>query len=337
MLVSELDYAYPESLIATAPEKQFRTLLSLAGQGPQEISKAQIFDLFQAGDVLVLNDTRVLKRRLFTGDGLEILFINSEDSLHWDVLFMARDLKVGDQIELPHGFKIELLAKGLPQKVRASSPLHESYFEELGEFALPPYIQKARGVRKTQKEDSDWYQTEWATHPGSCAAPTASLHFTKEDLTEFKKRGVDVRYVTLHVGIGTFLPVKTENLNDHIMHSETAIVSGATVEALRNARKNGRKIWALGTTVTRTLESLDLKLSPNQNGDYAGGTDLFIRPGFEFKWVDGLLTNFHQPRSTLLSLVSAFAGIERTRRVYSFAVDTRFRLFSYGDLSIWTR
>lgn len=337
MLVSELDYAYPESLIATAPEKQFRTLLSLAGQAPQEISKTQIFDLFQPGDVLVLNDTRVLKRRLFTAGGLEILFINSEDSIHWDVLFMARDLKVGDQIELPHGFKIELLAKGLPQKIRASSPLTESFFDELGEFALPPYIQKARGVRKTQKEDSDWYQTEWAAHPGSCAAPTASLHFSRDDLAEFKKRGVDVRYVTLHVGIGTFLPVKTEKLDDHVMHKETAFVSAATAAALRVARQSGRKIWALGTTVTRTLESLDVKLHANENGDYSGATDLFIRPGYEFKWVDGLLTNFHQPRSTLLSLVSAFAGIERTRRVYGFAVDTRFRLFSYGDLSIWTR
>lgn len=337
MLVSELDYAFPDDLIATAPSEQFRTLLAQAGQDPREISKSQIFDLFEAGDVLVLNDTQVLKRRVFTANGAEILFIHSDDSLHWDVLFPAREHKIGSHIELAPGYSIELLEKGLPQKVRANKPLTENFFDEVGEFALPPYIQKARGLRKTKSEDALWYQTEWAEKPGSCAAPTASLHFTKTDLAEIKKRGVEIRYITLHVGIGTFLPVKTEKLDDHVMHKETAFVSKSTVDVLKAARAKGHKIWVVGTTVTRTLESLDVKLHANENGDYSGATDLFIRPGFEFKWVDGLLTNFHQPKSTLLSLVSAFAGLETTRRVYQFAVEKRFRLFSYGDLSIWTK
>jgi S-adenosylmethionine:tRNA ribosyltransferase-isomerase len=339
-----LEYDYPENLVATEPSEDFRIMLSTPFKAA-ELPRDLWMGMFNEGDVLVVNDTKVEARRVFTPCGREILFAKQISDVEWEVLFPVRGLKVGDKIDLPtsdeFGFEanlsMELIEKGLPQKVRLSAPLTEDYFTRFGEFALPPYIQKARDLRHMQDEDKDWYQTGWAKKLGSSAAPTASLHFSTADLEMLSAKGVHVVPITLHVGLGTFMPVKADELDDHKMHAEWAEVSEEAWAQIQKAKAEGRRVYALGTTVTRTLESIPKnKLQKTDNG-YAGETDLFIQPGFDFEVVDVLMTNFHQPESTLLALVMAFAGIDRTQRSYSYAVRNKFRLFSYGDLSIWQR
>jgi S-adenosylmethionine:tRNA ribosyltransferase-isomerase len=339
MQISEIDFTYPEHLVATKPDPNFRILLSAADRSIKEIQKNDLFKLFEPGDVLVINDTKVLKRRVFTTDGVGILFINPISSpSEWQVLFPARDYKIGEKIPLPGGVNLELVSKGLPQVAKTSQDLDEAYFAEHGEFALPPYIQKARDEMHNSAQDEEWYQTEWAKNEGSCAAPTASLHFTKDDLANLRAVGVEIVQLTLHVGIGTFLPIKTDNLNEHVMHKEWAHLSAEAVEKIEAAKLHGNCVWALGTTVARTLESYKLGLlEKNSQGDYVGATDLFIRPGFEWQVVDALLTNFHQPRSTLMALVAAFTSLDHVKEAYQQAIDKKFRLFSYGDLSVWKK
>lgn len=346
MQTSDFDYNYPERLVATEPKPQFRAMWVPAdGQGPREISPTEISTLFRPGDVLVINDTKVLRRRVMALNGLEILFLHSEpcrnnsyEAETWAVLFPAREVRDQEKFDLPGGVTARLVARGLPQKIEVSHALDENYFLKNGELALPPYIQKARGVRRNHPEEEKWYQTAWATQPGSHAAPTASLHFTQKNLTDLSAHGVKVVPITLHVGIGTFLPVKTEELEQHKMHAEFCSLPPDTVRTLCEARSQGRRVWALGTTVTRALESwAHGGLKENEDGGFSGDTDIFIRPGFQFEVVDGLLTNFHQPRSTLLALVSAFVGHENALSAYRWAIEREFRLFSYGDLSIWER
>lgn len=342
MLTSDLDYQYPESLIAQEPRANFRIMQG--GAQPFEIQKNDLFNAFQAGDVLVINDTKVEKRRIFSEEGFEILFLQQlTDASTWQVLFQARDLGTNQVLQLPEGVQLRLLQKGLPQIVELNQKITPEYFERAGEMALPPYIQKVRGERRTRPEDNLNYQTQWATHRGSQAAPTASLHFTNEDLNVLRQKGVQVATVTLHVGMGTFLPVKTKNLSDHQMHGEWAKVPAATVAQIIQAKTSGHSVWALGTTVTRSLESWGHGLLQAQDSDatkgddYFGDTKLFILPGFRFEVVDKLLTNFHQPQSTLLALVGAFSGIENVLHSYRWAIENRFRLFSYGDLSVWQK
>jgi S-adenosylmethionine:tRNA ribosyltransferase-isomerase len=337
--LSDLDFEYPEGLVATEPVLTSRMML-VEQEGPRELeSKADLLSLFRAGDCLVINDTRVLSRRVFSESGLEILFLGSDSSgLIWDVLCPSSRWKNGTEQILPDGVTLKLLARGRPQKVEASRPLPESYFEQFGDLPLPPYIQKARGERHNRGGDRTQYQTAWADKDGSLAAPTASLHFSKEDLEILCAKGVRVEHVTLHVGLGTFLPVTVENLDDHVMHAELAVVEPLVWDAIQSTRKSGGRVWALGTTVTRTLESAAHgKLNPDGQGGFQGETDLFIRPGFEFRVVDVLMTNFHQPRSTLLSLVAAFSDLTTVKRCYAWAIERQFRLFSYGDLSIWIK
>jgi S-adenosylmethionine:tRNA ribosyltransferase-isomerase len=330
MIFSDLMYDYPEHLVAQKPQNPTRVMLAQSGS-LKEVSFKSLLELIPPGDVLVVNDTKVLKRRVFAGN-LEILFLShSEDCTEWEVLFPSRDLKVGAEIDLPLDRKATLIAKGRPQKIKSSGPLDESYFEQVAELPLPPYIQKARGERHNVSEDINWYQTAWAEKPGSLAAPTASLHFTQEDLAILKKRGVQIETLTLHVGLGTFLPLSEEIIKSGVLHKESVEISESTWRNLNNSKAQGKKIWALGTTVTRSLESAartrDLKFE----------TDLFIQPGFEFKMVDVLMTNFHQPGSSLLSLVMAFAGIENVKQAYAWAIQKEFKLFSYGDFSIWMK
>ncbi len=383
MNCSELDFTYPEELVGLEPRGSFRALWSGSSQGLRELlHREELFALFRSGDVLVVNDTKVVKRRVFSSKGLEVLFVNPLSDLEWEVLLPLRrwkskgnfkgntrrstyesshssshrsaqggtpgshegsfqqsclteNLTESPKLELPQGIQLRLLEGGLPQKVILNKPIDDKYFESFGEFALPPYIQKSRGQRHMRSEDEKWYQTAWAETMGSCASPTASLHFSKGDLDILKSKGVVVVFTTLHVGLGTFLPIHENLLDDHKMHSEWAELSRATIRACENCR--GR-IWALGSTVMRSLESYGAGLLEEQgDGRFTGRTDLFIRPGFSFKYVDILMTNFHQPRSTLLSMVYAFAGVERTRKVYQWAIDSKFRLFSYGDLSVWEK
>lgn len=335
MLTTDLDFQFPEELIATEPSRPSRVAWIESGQAPRELGMSGLLEVFRAGDVLVLNESKVVPARIFTHDEIEVLFLKQHSLLEWEVLFTARGFKTGETLSLPGGASFTLEQKGLPQRVRTSVELTPEYFARHGEVALPPYIQEKRGQRRNRAEDQRWYQTAWAKNPGSVAAPTASLHFTDADLENLKGRGVKIHKVTLHVGAGTFMPVRAEVLSDHTMHAEVAEVPAETAEAVRTA--TGR-VWALGTTVARTLESMAGGLLEKQpGGGYAGSTKLFIYPPYEFKIVDGLLTNFHQPKSTLLGLVSAFAGHEETMTAYRWAIGRGFRLFSYGDLSAWTK
>jgi S-adenosylmethionine:tRNA ribosyltransferase-isomerase len=332
MLLSELDYELPPDLIATKPVRPSRVLWT-AEQSPQEIALTDLKKMFQPGDVLVINDTQVLKRRIFTEQNLEILFLSSVDGKTWDVLFPAKSLKVGDEISLPLGKKMKLIEKGRPQKLFSDEVLEEDYFQAVAELPLPPYIQDARGTRKPVAEDQIWYQTAWAEKPGSLAAPTASLHFSKNDLQDLENSGVEIHRITLHVGLGTFLPVKTENLKDHSMHKEWVQIHPAVWQRIQLAKEKGSSVWAMGTTVVRSLESAALGMLPGLQGE----TDLMITPGFQFQIVDRLLTNFHQPKSTLLALVYAFAGKENVLKGYEFAKSQKMRFLSYGDLSVWEK
>ena len=332
--LKDLDFSYPEELVATFPQRPSRVMW--VDKTPSEISILQLLEKFQAGDLLVLNDTKVLKRRVFVGD-LEILFLKSEDRKEWQVLFPASRYKVGDVIELPFGEQVELMSKGRPQVVRSQKSLSEDYFEKVAEIPLPPYIQKARQQRHTKVEDALWYQTAWAEKPGSLASPTASLHFTQDHLEILKKKSVQIQSITLHVGLGTFLPVTTEILSEHKMHSEEVEISAATWAAIESTGQSGHKIWALGTTTARALESAALgKLEKNAQG-FFGVTDIMIAPPYQWKVVDRLLTNFHQPQSTLLALVAGFSDLEKVKSCYQWAIERKFRLFSYGDLSVWSR
>lgn len=336
MKTADLDFPFPDELIATEPRRPSRVMW-VADAAPVELTPSQLLSRIPAGDLLVVNDTRVLRRRVFSGD-LEILFLASPDGRAWQVLFPAKAYKVGARIELPLGRSMVLTRKGRPQEVETDQPLDEFYFQQAGELPLPPYIQKMRDSRHTVDRDERWYQTAWAEKPGSFAAPTASLHFTAEDTAALEARGVQIARVTLHVGLGTFLPVKAEDLDQHEMHSEWAEIPPATWARVRATREKGGKVWALGTTVTRTLESAAHgKLAADGRGGWNGFTDLLIQPGFEWRVVDRLLTNFHQPKSTLLALVAAFAGLETVKACYQWAIERKFRLFSYGDLSAWIR
>ncbi len=299
--------------------------------GPVEITIPQLLEKILPGDVLVINNTQVLKRRVFA-DNLEILFLKQlNDPLEWEVLFPSKALKVGAEVLLPLGQKMTLIEKGRPQKIRTQEILTEAYFEKVAELPLPPYIQKARGERHNVSDDSSWYQTAWAEKPGSLAAPTASLHFSNQDLELLKNRGVQVEFITLHVGLGTFLPLTVEAVEKKTLHFESVEISEKTWNVIQTAKKNGHPIWALGTTVTRSLESAAIK------NELKFETDLFIQPGFEYKIVDRLLTNFHQPESSLLALVMAFSGVDKVKNVYKWAIENKMKLFSYGDLSVWKK
>jgi S-adenosylmethionine:tRNA ribosyltransferase-isomerase len=338
MKITDLQFDYPENLVAQQPQHPSRVMwVDAAKTAPEEISFADFIQKIPAGDLLVINNTKVLKRRVFAGE-VEILFLGEYSQQEWEVLFPAKKFKVGETLELPEGIQLTLLEKGRPQKVKLDRRIDESYFQRVGELPLPPYIQKAREQRHTNDNDESWYQTAWATHPGSFAAPTASLHFGPESLQELRERGVHVAQLTLHVGLGTFLPVTAEDLNDHDMHEEYAEIPEGTWLQIKVARDQGKSIWALGTTAARTLESAaNGMLIPKPDGSLSGFTKLLIQPGYQFKLVDRLITNFHQPESTLLALVAAFAGLEKTKACYQWAIERNFRLFSYGDLSCWMK
>lgn len=346
MKTTELNFDYPPELIATHPQHPSRVLYNLSGHN-SELTWPEFLNQFKAGDILVINDTKVLKRRVFSDDGLEILFLDSpsdhsalgkdDKASVWTVLFPSKKLKLGDKIPMPLGLTAELVQKGIPQTIKLSEPVDEAYFNQVGELPLPPYIQKARNERHNRTGENQAYQTVWADKPGSLAAPTASLHFSPQDLELLKSKGVDVITLTLHVGLGTFLPVTAETLDAHVMHEEWVEIPTHHWKKIKDAKANGQSVWALGTTVVRSLESQALGRFELRHHAYSGATDLMIRPGFEFQVVDRLLTNFHQPQSTLIALVMAFAGKENVLKTYQWAIEKKFRLFSYGDLTYWKR
>lgn len=332
MLKSDLDFDYPEELVATERKAHSRVMWVEKGEA-QELSLEQVLDQVREGDLFVVNETRVIPARIFSEEGLEILFVRSLDDRHWEVLCPVRKWPKGADLKLPGGVTLKLIDRGRPARVQTSIEIAIPYFFEFGEMPLPPYIQQARGERHTRPTDRDEYQTQWANQEGSLAAPTASLHFTNKDLQKLEERGVSLKKLVLHVGLGTFLPISADDLNDHLMHAEFVQIPDDTWKAVKETRDRGGKVWALGSTVTRALESRAHDLLPSGVGE----TRLFIHPGFEFRAVDVLMTNFHQPQSTLVAMVMAFAGEEVVKRCYQWAINKKFRLFSYGDLSVWVK
>lgn len=335
MKLSDLKFDYPEELIATEPVRPSRVMRVKSNQSPEEITIEELLNSIPANDVLVINNTRVLKRRVFAENELEVLFLDQveqkQNSNIWKVLFPSKKVVIGENLKLPNGFQMKLIQKGRPQLVEVTPAISDLDFAKIAELPLPPYIQKAREQRHNVQADESWYQTAWAQKDGSMAAPTASLHFSKQDIENLKKRGVKVVELTLHVGLGTFLPVTTEDLNQHQMHSEDYEISEKNWKSILSAKKSGHKIWSLGTTSTRVLESVA------RAGILRGSTDILLQQGSEFKIVDRLLTNFHQPESTLLALVAGFSDLETVKRSYAWAIEKKFRLFSYGDLSVWLK
>lgn len=336
MQVADFDYQLPEELIAQEPiepRDHSRLLVLHRDSGSMEERIFQdIVEYLRPGDILVLNDTRVIPARLFgiregTGAKIEVVLLNRLDNCRWEVLVKpGKKARVGDRISFGEG---ELVAEVLDTTAAGGRVLSFEYqgvFEEildrLGRMPLPPYITR-------ELEDRERYQTVYAREEGSAAAPTAGLHFTPELLEKVRVKGVGIGWVLLHVGLGTFRPVKVEKLEEHQMHKEYFEVSVETAQLINSAKDNGGRVIAVGTTTTRTLESVAGEDGRIKAGK--GWTEIFIYPGQSLKVIDGLITNFHLPKSTLLMLVSAFAGRERILAAYELAIQNKYRFFSFGD------
>lgn len=352
LLTSQLDFKFPLELIATEakPRGQSRIFfISREKNDFAEIAWPEMYDLFKPGDVLVLNDTKVLKARLVMG-AKEVFFLKDLGGNKWEVLTKGLKGKVGKEFELPGGVRARFVEPGKPAVIELLDRVDfASYFEEHGHVPLPPYILAQRASHSDEPGDQTRYQTVWAEKMGSVAAPTASLHFDESHLQILKNKGVRLEFVTLHVGAGTFLPMEVERVEDFKIHSEYVSVAEKTMEALVAAKARGGRVWACGTTVLRALESAarfqktDVQSTAfGGSGNFSFWTDLFVKPGFDFKVVDRLLTNFHQPQSSLLLLAAAFAcpgcsdeqAVSKILRAYEKAIEKRFRLFSYGDLTV---
>ncbi len=333
---SDFSFDLPEELIAQDPlaDRSASRLLLLdkhTGQTKHEVFK-NIGNYLNPGDCLVLNNTRVLPARLHgarqgTGAAVEVLLLKRRDGDIWETLVKpGKKAKPGVSLTFGDGLLTGEVLSIVEEGNRLVRFSYEGIFEQvldrLGEMPLPPYI-----THKLQ--DQNRYQTVYARYDGSAAAPTAGLHFTEELLHSLERKGVKLAYVTLHVGLGTFRPVKTKNILEHHMHSEYYQITAQAAEAINQAKKNGNRVICVGTTSCRTLES-----AADENGmlkESCGNTDIFIYPGYQFKVLDGLITNFHLPESTLVMLVSALAGREHVLGAYREAIEERYRFFSFGD------
>ena len=342
MDVKDFDYDLPEELIAQDPlEDRSSSRLMVLDKKTGEVSHhvfKEIVKYLRPGDCLVLNNTKVIPARLFgvkegTMAKIEILLLKRRQNDVWETLVKpGKKAKPGTKIIFGDGLLTGEVIDVVDDGNRLIQFSYEGIFEEildkLGQMPLPPYITH-------QLKDKNRYQTVYAKYDGSAAAPTAGLHFTKELLQQVKDKGVDIAEVTLHVGLGTFRPVKVDNVLDHHMHSEFYMVSQEAADKINNAKKNGGRIISVGTTSTRTLEA-----ASDENGmlkECSGWTDIFIYPGYRFKVIDCLITNFHLPQSTLVMLVSALAGREHVLNAYKEAVEERYRFFSFGDAMFITK
>ncbi len=339
LTLSDFDYALPADLIAQVPppERTSSRLLHVAGDAFADLHFRNLPELIAPGDLIVFNDTQVIRARLFgrkpTGGRVEALIERIVDRNEaWLQIKASHMPKIGSSIEFAERATATVVARDerlFRLRFAVEEPLLD-WLERHGELPLPPYI-----TRQSGDDDSRWYQTVYARYAGAVAAPTAGLHFDTPMLAAIAKRGAGTAFVTLHVGAGTFAPVESEDLSLHRMHAERFDVPAATAEAIASTRSHGGRILAVGTTTLRALES-----AADARGDVrtlAGETRLFITPGFRFRVVDRLLTNFHLPKSTLLMLVSAFAGVETIRRAYGHAIAERYRFFSYGDAMLLER
>ncbi len=337
MLTRDFDYELPEESIAQEPAPRGESRLLVLDREDRHHRVKDLPRLLRPGDLLVLNDTRVIPARLFGRrigfEGkIEVLLIEKTGEREWEALVRpGRRARSGTGIAF-EGLTAEVVDKREDRyRLRFSEPI-EPHLDRLGHMPLPPYIR-----RPDEVSDRERYQTVFARNPGAVAAPTAGLHFSTELLEEIEAAGIGIARVTLHVGIGTFKPVAAERLEDHRMDRERYEVGEETAEAIRRARAEGRRVVAVGTTVVRTLESATISGRDGEVIAGSGATELFITPGYNFRAVDVLLTNFHLPRSTLLMLVSAFAGRERVLAAYEEAIREGYRFYSYGDAMLVER
>ena len=340
MKLEEFDFYLPEELIAQTPLLKRDTSKLLTINRKENTYEHKVFsdiiDYFNPGDTLVLNNTRVMPARLYgqkkdTGAAIEVLLLKNKEHNMWECLVKpAKRIKVGSIVSFGDGIMEAECVKVLDDGFRYFEFKYEGIFQErldeLGTMPLPPYI-------KERLTDKERYQTVYSKEVGSSAAPTAGLHFTNELLDKIKQKGVNIVYLTLHVGLGTFRPVSVENIEDHDMHSEYYTLDEETANVINETKKNGRRVFSVGTTSTRTLETI----ARDNDGEIvpaSGWTNIFIYPGFEFKCVDGLITNFHLPKSSLIMLVSAFYKREKVLELYKIAVENKYRFFSFGDAMI---
>lgn len=334
MRTTDFDFYLPDELIAQHPTATRTASRMLHLEGNSGNIQDQLFvdlpDLLNAGDLIVLNDTRVIKARLFgqkeSGGQVEVLI---ERVINQHVAYAhvraSRAPKIGSRLKLADAFEVEVTARhdDLFELQFLGERAVLDLLEQYGALPLPPYI-----THEATEDDDERYQTVFAKHLGAVAAPTAGLHFNEDILENIRQKGVTIAYVTLHVGAGTFQPVRVDNIHEHKMHSELYNISQQTVDLIRQTHDRGNKVVAIGTTAMRALESAA------QHGELkagAGETSIFITPGYRFKVVDRLFTNFHLPKSTLLMLVSAFGGVDHIKKAYTHAVAQRYRFFSYGD------
>lgn len=340
MKLEEFDFYLPEELIAQTPLLKRDTSKLLTINRKENTYEHKVFsdiiDYFNPGDTLVLNNTRVMPARLYgqkkdTGAAIEVLLLKNKEHNMWECLVKpAKRIKVGSIVSFGDGIMEAECVKVLDDGFRYFEFKYEGIFQErldeLGTMPLPPYI-------KERLTDKERYQTVYSKEVGSSAAPTAGLHFTNELLDKIKQKGVNIVYLTLHVGLGTFRPVSVENIEDHDMHSEYYTLDEETANVINETKKNGGRVFSVGTTSTRTLETI----ARDNDGEIvpvSGWTNIFIYPGFEFKCVDGLITNFHLPKSSLIMLVSAFYNREKVLELYKIAVENKYRFFSFGDAMI---
>lgn len=334
MQLSEFDFPFDSSLVALQPvNPRDRARLLLLDRHTDRLVHRRVADLpslLNPGDLLVVNDTKVLAARLSgikkpAGTAVEVLFVRDLGSSRWEILTKGT-FRIGQVIEFDRQSRAVIVkrdATGTEVIVESSLPVTR-FLEERGRMPLPPYIRRA-----PTQDDRQWYQTVFAKHEGAIAAPTAGLHFTEELFRRLREAAINVVTVTLHVGPGTFKPVTAERIEDHQMGTERFTISEDAVKAIQETKRAGGRVVAVGTTVVRTLETV-----MKEKGELvptSGESRLFVTPGFQFRVVDALMTNFHLPRTTLLMLVSAFAGIERVRIAYDEAVRERYRVYSYGD------
>jgi len=341
MLSSEFDYNLPEELIAQFPsEKRDESSLMVLYRQNKTVGHKKFFDIvdfLDENDILVLNNTRVIPARLFgkksTGARIEVFLLERKTNTQWEVLTRpAKRVKPGSVIDISKELQAEIIER-LPNDKWLAEFVFKGKFSEIlskvGHIPLPPYIERDLSEEDINKLDFERYQTVYAQNPGSVAAPTAGLHFTEEILEKLKQKGVEVCYVTLNVGLGTFKPVKAENILDHEMDREFYEIPESTAEIINKAKSQGKKIVAVGTTTVRTLESAFQK--DGKISETSGYSQLFIYPGYKFNVIDRLLTNFHLPKSTLLMLVSALAGKNFVFDAYAEAIEKKYRFYSYGD------
>jgi len=337
MKKSDFYYALPENLIAQTPiTTRDHSRLMQIDRESGEIMHKYFYDLcniLQPGDLLVMNDSRVLPARLYgekmeNGTFIEFLLLEEKGDKLWEIICRpGKKAKPGVKFSFGNGRLLGEIVAVKSDGNRLVQFICEGNFytalEEIGQMPLPPYIHE-------KLKDNERYQTVYSKELGSAAAPTAGLHFTKEMLQKLKEKGVNQAYVTLHVGLGTFRPVKEDDVLEHKMHSEHYMLPQETVTSIQETKKNGGRVFAVGTTSCRTLEAV----ATAHNGKLVaddGYTDIFIYPGYQFKVLDGLITNFHLPESTLIMLVAAFLGYEKTMRAYEIAVQEQYRFFSFGD------